>query len=425
MPPRAAPTRAEPISAAPPGAVRRRVVFINRYFYPDVSATSQMLSDLARRLAQHGVVVHVVCSRQRYDDPAAHLAANEVIDAVHVHRVWTSRFGRDRLLGRAVDYASFYVSSAVRLLWLLRAGDVVVAKTDPPLISIVALALARVRGCHLVNWLQDIFPEVAQHLGVNPLPRWMSRLLMQMRDRSLAMAHMNVVLGSRMREHLEGRRIPGNRICIIENWADEDSVAPKATHASALRDGLGIGDCFVVAYSGNLGRAHEFETILAAAEQIQGNDSVVFLMIGGGVKMDELRRASEGKALRNFRFLPYQPRATLADALAAGDVHLACLLPALEGLIVPSKFYGILAAGRPVVFIGDTQGELARVIDGAQCGAVVRLGNALGLVAVLNMLREQPQMRLAMGERARALFLQRYSVTRATRQWLELLHDMD
>lgn len=405
--------------------MQRRVVFINRYFYPDVSATSQMLSDLARRLAQHGVEVHVVCSRQRYDDSSARLAAQETVDMVHVHRVWTSRFGRGRLLGRAMDYASFYISSALRLFGLLRVGDVVVAKTDPPLISIVALALAHVRGCLLVNWLQDIFPEVAEHLGANPLPRWMNELLLRLRDRSLARARMNVVLGSRMREHLERRRIPGNRIRIIENWADEDSVAPKATQASTLRGVLGIADNFVVAYSGNLGRAHEFETILAAAEQLDGNGSVVFLMIGGGVKMEQLRRASEGKALGNFRFLPYQPRAMLADALAAGDVHLACLLPVLEGLIVPSKFYGILAAGRPVVFIGDAQGELARVIDGADCGAVVRLGNAVGLIAALNTLREQPQLRLAMGERARALFLQKYSVTRATRQWLDLLHDMD
>lgn len=405
--------------AAP--VIQARVVFVNRYFYPDLSATSQMLFDLTCRLAQQGIDVHVVCSDRLYDDPSQQLVSEEMVRGVHVHRAWTSHFGRSRLQGRALDYASFYATASAKLLRLLRRGDIVVAKTDPPLISIVAAAIAKLRGARLVNWLQDVFPEVASHLGANPLPAWLDDRLKKLRDHSLSVAHANVVLGTRMREHLEQRNIPRERIRIIENWADGDAVTPKSAESCELRTRLGIADKFVVAYSGNLGRAHEFETLLGAAERLSGDDSIVFVMIGGGAKMQQLQAAVTAKRLPNFHFLPYQPRELLSDSLACADVHLACLLPQLEGLIVPSKFYGILAAGRPTIFIGDQDGELARIIGDARCGASVGVGDAQALVAAIERLKADPVSREQMGARARALFVERYTVGRATRQWLEAL----
>jgi glycosyltransferase involved in cell wall biosynthesis len=344
-----------------------------------------------------------------------------MIRGVHVHRTWTSHFGRQRLAGRALDYASFYVTSGGRLLRLLRRGDTVVAKTDPPLISIAAAAIAKLRGARLVNWLQDVFPEVASHLGANPLPSWLDDGLKKLRDYSLSAAHTNVVLGTRMFEHLEARRVPRERIRIIENWADGDAVSPKSLESCELRARLGIADKFVVAYSGNLGRAHEFETLLNAAERLSMEQGIVFLMIGDGAKMRQLREVVTTRQLPNFHFLPYQPREQLADSLAAADVHLACLLPQLEGLIVPSKFYGTLAAGRPTIFIGDTDGELGRIIRSTQCGAAVAIGDVDGLAGAIQQLRADRCMREQMGQRARTLFVERYTAHRATRQWLEVL----
>jgi colanic acid biosynthesis glycosyl transferase WcaI len=134
-----------------------KVVFVNRYFFPDHSATSQILSDLAFFLAERGWEVHVVTSRQRYDDAGAGLLPHEIVQRVRIHRVWTSGFGRRWLPGRAVDYLSFYLAAAWRLIALLSAGDIVVAKTDPPLISVVAAVAARMRRAKLVNWWQDVF----------------------------------------------------------------------------------------------------------------------------------------------------------------------------------------------------------------------------------------------------------------------------
>jgi colanic acid biosynthesis glycosyl transferase WcaI len=398
-----------------------RLVFVNRYFHPDRSATSQLLTDLAPALARSGYLVHAICSRQLYDDPGARLPAAELVDSVSVHRVWTTRFGRGNLLGRAIDYATFYVSGAWALIRILRRGDTAIAETDPPLISIVAMAAAKLKGAHLINWLQDVFPEVASQLGVNPLPRVFIEWLRRIRDLALRFATANVVLGERMRDRLLACGIRGDRIHIIENWAERDPPPPKPPADSELRHRLGLGGDFVIGYSGNLGRAHEFQTVVGAAQLLRAEPDIVFLMIGGGSGMEDLRRAVNALGLRNFQFLPYQPREALPDCLAAADVHWVSLRPALEGLIVPSKFYGILAAARPVVFVGDRDGELARHIRASECGADIGVGACEDLALLLRRWKAEPGLRDRLGRNGHRLYQERYGAARAVEQWQRML----
>jgi colanic acid biosynthesis glycosyl transferase WcaI len=398
-----------------------RVYFVNRYFHPDESATSQLLSDLAFKLVQSGFHVHVVCSRQLYGAATANLPAFETIRGVMVHRIWTTRFGRRGLMGRALDYLSFYLTCSVNLLYLLRRADIVIAKTDPPLISIVAAIAARCRGAVLVNWLQDLFPEVASELGANPLPAVFDRVLRRWRDASLHGAGMNVVIGRRMCEQLEDRGIAADAIRVIENWAVSGDPLPKRSADSELRGRLGLAGKFVVGYSGNLGRAHEFQIFLDVALALQSDSNIQFLFIGGGVGMTALHGLAQQQRLSNMRFVPYQPRESLNDSLAAADVHLVSLRPSLEGLIVPSKFYGILAAGRPVVFVGDPDGELARVIGETGCGIVVPSGNVAGLAAGLCRLRFDVARRETMGMAARELLSARFDSSRALENWISLV----
>ena len=405
---------------SPSAAASPKVVFVNRYFFPDHSATSQMLSDLAFGLAREGFAVHIVCSRQLYDRADARLDALQKVAGVTIHRVWTTRFGRAHLAGRAVDYASFYASSAVRLLLLVSRADTLVAQTDPPLISIVAAAVAAVKRAHLVNWLHDIFPEIATLLGANPLPAWLDGLLRRLRDVSLRAAGTNVLLGARMGE-LMGQRVAHSKLCIIENWAAAEAVSATPAR-SALRMRLGLTEQFVVAYSGNLGRAHEFETLLDAATLSAADRDIVFLMIGAGAGMVALEEAVSNRGLSNFRFLPMQPRSALTDTLAAADAHWLSLKPALEGLIVPSKLYGILASGRPVLFIGDPRGEVAQVIGPAEAGLSVAIGDAAGLARHISELKADRARLTRMGENALRLYREKYTEQRALDRWKAVLH---
>ena len=404
-----------------PHAPLTAVVFVNRYYAPDVSATSQMLAGIAPALVASGYAVTVVTSRQRYDDASSALPATERRSGVDVVRVWSTRFGRQNLMGRAIDYLTFYLTTFVALLRLLRPGYVVVAKTDPPLVSLVCWPAAWLRGAKLVNWLQDVFPEVAVELGAARLPRWGVGLLQRARDASCRAARANVVLGPRMLSFFAQRGLPPQRFEIIPNWADDALIVPTPAGRSRLRAQLGWQDRFVVAYCGNLGRAHDHETLLGAAQLLATDTRIAFLMVGGGAEMAQLEREARARGLTAFRFLPYRPESELSDTLAAADVHLACLKPQLEGLIVPSKLYGILAAGRPTVFWGDPSGDVATELARIPAGLAVGSGDASGLADALRALQAEPARRATLGAQARQAFEARYTRGQSAAAWCRLL----
>ena len=275
---------------------QRQYVFVNRYFHPDESATSRMLTDLTRRLSGAGLRVTVVTSRQLYDDPMAQLPAEDEVDGVVVHRVSTATRGRDTLIGRALDYLTFHLAARARLRRLLQPGDVVIAKTDPPMLSVTVARAARARGAVLVNWVQDVFPEAANELGVPIRPSWLYRLLQRMRNASLRAAEFNVAIGTHMAERLIEQGVPATRIRVIPNWADVAEIVPKPVEGNPIRAALGLQEHFVIGYSGNLGRAHEFETFLEAATLLRDSAEFVFLITGGGAKVAALQ--ARGRSAR-------------------------------------------------------------------------------------------------------------------------------
>jgi colanic acid biosynthesis glycosyl transferase WcaI len=412
-------------ASLPARSATRRIIFLNRFFYPDHSATSQILTDLAFHLAGCGIDVRVVTSQQRYDDPRAHLLETELIGSVAIQRIPTTRFGRSALIGRGLDYLSFYTAARRSVLAWAKPGDVLVAKTDPPLLSVAAMRAAKRRGLYLVNWLQDLYPEVAAALDVPLVKGPLGRGLLRLRDASLRAAAVNVVVGERMAEIVRARGIAPERVRVIPNWCNDEEIQPIARADNPLREEWGLRDRFVVGYSGNLGRGHEFETVLAAAERLRNDQRLCFLFIGGGNKFAELAGSVRERGLDHlFRFLPYQERRVLRLSLGVPDVHLISLRPELEGLIVPSKLYGIAAAGRPIIAVTAREGEIARLVRRHDCGIVVEPGEGELLADTLSGLRADPGRLAEMGRRARAMLDARFTRHDAFQRWRNLIEEL-
>jgi colanic acid biosynthesis glycosyl transferase WcaI len=389
----------------------RPVVFVNRYFHPDHSATSQLLSDLAFHLAARGWDVTVITSRQRYDDPAARLPRRETILGVRVRRAFSTTFGRGNLLGRAVDYASFYAGAFVALLGAVRRGSIVVAKTDPPLISVVAAIVTRLRGASLVNWVQDLFPEVAEAAEMR-----LASITRAPRNWSLRIAAVNVAISDGMASRIRAARA---RAVVQHNWADA-AIVPVPPEQNALLEAWHAGP-FVVEYSGNLGRAHDETTLAATARALGGEVSFVF--IGGGSGMRSLGRQLNG--VPGVQFLDYQPRERLSESLSAGAVHLVTLRPEFESLILPSKIYGVLAAGRPIVFLGSPHGDSAQLLRAHDCGLVVEAANADALARAILQLRDDHALRERLSRNALRAHQEYFSSPVALAQWERILEGVN
>lgn len=390
-----------------------------------------MLSDLAFGLAERGMRVTVITSRLCYDGDDKSLARHESFSGVDIRRVWTTRFGRSSLTLRAIDYLTFYISAAWALLRTAGRGDVVIAMTDPPMLSVIAAPIAKLRGAVLVNWLQDLFPEVAEALySGGKLSRPLFRTLRKLRNSSLRRADMNVAIGELMAERIQRAGVSPSRICVRPNWADCDAVHPVTRSDNPLRDDWNLANHFVVGYSGNLGRAHEFQPILEAIETIERDGgrslipSIRWLFIGGGHAAELLKAEADKRGLTTVSFRPYQTRSKLSQSLSAADVHIVTLRPELEGLIVPSKFYGIAAAGRPVLFIGAAGGELARLTQQHACGISVANGDGNALrEAILNLAHDLESVS-RMGKNARQACQEFYDKSIAIGNWETLLRSL-
>jgi colanic acid biosynthesis glycosyl transferase WcaI len=408
-----------------------KFIFVNRFFYPDHSATSQMVSSLSFALAARGHEVQVITSFLSYDG-SRKLKRREMVRGISIVRLRTSAFGR------VMDYATFYLAAFVSLLLRVRRGDIVVAKTDPPLLSLLTVPVCWLKSAHPVNWLQDLFPEVAvaYGLGKGAMRQRLLSGLRILRNATLKYASTNVAIGRRMAARLESAGVQPAQIRVVSNWADGSLIQPVARTDNSLAKEWALEGAFIAGYSGNFGRAHGIETVLAAIVSIEQEEAprggsnpglerpIRWLFIGGGVQMDALKREVEKRKLKSVLFKPYQPEALLSESLSLPDVHLISLLPAFEGLIVPSKYYGIAAAGRPSIFVGDPEGELAETIRQGEAGFVVCEGDGRGLAAAILTLARDPALGRVQGGNARAQFEAEFDFSHALDAWEAIAADL-
>lgn len=370
-----------------------RIFFVNRFYWPDEPATAQLLTDLTRGLAARGWDVAVIASRPEREGALAGEAKNGVV----IERVWTTRLGRRSLAGRMLDFISFYLGASWRMLRRVRRGDVIVALTDPPLIGVLAGWLAAVRGARLVHWVQDIYPEVAGEVTGHHL----SLALRPWRNRAWRRACACVVPGTDMARALSAANISAHQLRELPNWAPAQLEPAGIEAISALRREWKIEGQFVLAYSGNLGRVHDLEPILDVAMALRDEPGVIVAFIGGGAQRPAVETAAQARRLTNVRFFPAQPREQLAVSLGVGDVHFVTLRPGADRWVFPSKLYGIAAVGRPTLFIGARDCEIARLVRTRGIGASYTREEVPAIVAQLREWRAHPARREEMGIRAR------------------------
>lgn len=396
--------------------VPRRLIAVNRFFWPDHAPTSQILGDLVFDLSARGWPVTVIASRQRYGDAAARLSAHESARGVAVRRVWTSRLGTGSLAGRALDYLTFYASATCALLAEARRGDVILVKTDPPLTSIPVALVARLKGARLVTWNHDLFPEVAAALGVTWAGGTLGRMLGRLRDASLRAADLNVAISPGMAESIARAGVAPERLRVIRNWSACE-IRPVAAETNPLRAEWGLGGAFVIGYSGNLGRAHMAGHVAELVRRTHDLPGLAWLFVGGGSGQARIREAVAATGATNVHFQPYQPRAELSCSLAVPDLHLVTLAPACEDLMMPSKLAGVMAARRPALFLGNPAGAVAREIARHGMGIALDPDRPETWRAQVAALRARPDVLGAMGARAGAAGAAEFAPERLIGAW--------
>jgi glycosyltransferase involved in cell wall biosynthesis len=382
-----------------------RVLMLNQYFHPDVAATAQLATDLAVDLAERGHEVTVVASTRQYVGGET-LSRTEDYKGVRIIRVPATGFGRRSRLLRVVDYATFLAGALAPVLGRSRP-DVVIALSTPPFIAALGLLAQQLRGVRLVFWVMDVYPDVAVKLGVLGSKSPATRLMKMLATMVLRRADDVIALDEAMSERLMSAGADPQRTHVIDNWCDGDAIRPKTIDGNELRAELGLGDGFTISYSGNMGLGHDFATVLDAMELLR-DEHVHWLFIGDGPQREVLRRQVVERRIPHSSFLEYRPRDDLPVSLTAAHASLVTMQPDLAGLLVPSKAYGILAAGVPLVYVGPDSGRVADMVRNHGVGIDVRNGDARGLADGILRLKRNVTLRTQMAQRARDTFDARF-----------------
>lgn len=360
------------------------MLILNQPFHPDVVATAQIAKDLADSLVAKGHHVTAIASRSIYGRTGADLPRQEVVDGVEIHRVGVNLFGRRSTIGRLIDFALYYALALWKGL-TLRRFDTVVCLTTPPYIVLVGLLLRFIRGGRVVYWLMDIYPDVMVAHDMLKEQSLFHRLLQRIHLAALRRVDVTIALGRCMKERLVRQGAAPDSVEVVPVWPVSDPDEESGDRDSnPYRNEWGVGDRLLVMYSGNFGHAHDVDTFLRAAERVADDDRIRFAFVGGGNRKSDVARFVAEHDLSNCIVADYQPRARLADLLAAADVHLVSMMPRWWGLVVPSKFFGLAGAGRGAIFIGPEESEIARSIEQFSCGAVIPVGDVDRLVETLS-----------------------------------------
>ena len=337
-----------------------RVLLVNRYF-SGMSATGQIIEDLAEDLTQQGAAVTVLTGGLSYENSLALPGRNEIIRDIHVCRVPATYFGRTNSLNRSMDFIFFYLYA---FIWLLKkpANNYthIVTFTDPPLIAVLGYFAKILKRWKFIYSIQDLYPETALALGMMK-KSWGYHLAFAFNKVLLKKADAIATIGQKMSEHIRGYIGPDKCIKIIPNWADGQKIVPVWESQHSLRKKLKLRDVYTAMFAGNMGIAQEIDVLIELVKRFSNRADIQFLFMGGGVRRTDLEEAVSKQ--QNVHFLDYQPRSCLSSYLGLADIGIVTLSPNLEGLAIPTKTYSYLAAGIPILAIAGENSEFNMFSD--------------------------------------------------------------
>ncbi|MEH2119049.1 glycosyltransferase family 4 protein [Nostoc sp.] len=390
-----------------------QITIITQYFYPSHAATAQLMTDLAKGLSQKGYQVNIFTETQAKD--TTYELSNQAI----INRACSPIAASTSILSKIIS-SIFFLLDALKYVMLLPRTTPLLIASNPPYAGILGTIFKIVCGGKYHFLLQDIFPESAVMSGIIQQNSFSVIFFRKLIYLTYKYADNIIVLSTSMQCFLENKYPElKEKIKVIENWAVEDIISCDK-EANYFAQQYNLDKVFTVLYSGNLGRLHDIETIVEAANILK-NAPIQFVFIGNGVKTKVLKQAIQSNKLKNILLLPYQPREILHLSLTACDLSLVSLIPGAESIVAPSKLYGMLAAGRGIIAISSANSYIDQLLTNSGCGINTPPNNPQHLANLINELASDSIKVKLMGEKARQVYESKYTFKRALAEYEKLL----
>lgn len=394
-----------------------RLLVLNQYYWPGVEATAHLLHELCSTLIDDFDVT-VVTGMLPLPDVSP---GTSIVDGVRVVRVQSSAYERTRLSRRGFNYLT-YLLQALRAGLRLERPDLIFCMTDPPMVADIGVVLARRFRVPLVVASQDVFPEAAIELGRLD-NAFLVALLRKLVGFYLVRADRVIAIGETMRQRLQEKGAPADRLRVIPNWVQTEALTPRLRDNPWARE-HGLVDKFVVMHSGNVGHAQDLDALVRAASFLRDLDDLAIVIVGAGARHAELVALADRLEIDSIQFLPYQPRELLPESLSSADLHIVGLAKGLAGYVVPSRLYGIMSVGRPVIVAAEEMSETAQLVESVDCGIVVPPGRPELITQTIRKAHAGSYDLAAMGERAREFAVEEADRGVAVDRYRAVLHEV-
>jgi glycosyltransferase involved in cell wall biosynthesis len=409
-----------------PAEKRVAVTMLCQLFHPELVSTGQTLTELAEQLAATGVDVEVVCGPPTVLQTRGPVPKRMTHHGIRIRRVWGTRFPKLSLAGRVLNQLSF-TSSVFFYLLLHRPRRPILVVTNPPFLGFIcAMLRAWAGGAPYLYVIFDVYPDTAVHLGLLGARSLVTRLWERLNVFVYERADAVIVIGRCMkgvvdRKSRKAGRDMNGKLHHVHMWCDDQAIASGSSSRNGQEERFGVSGKFVVGYFGNLGRIHDIETIMAAAALLRDHPQVVFLFVGEGHKKRWALDYARRNGLDNCRFHTYVAREELGRLLALADLGLVSLLHGQEGLSVPSKTFGLMAAGVPVLAVVPETSEIARIVAEERCGTLIRPGDERKLAHTILELFGDARARQVMAANGSQAVRDKYSLRDACRRYIDLI----
>lgn len=392
-----------------------------QFYPPDYAATGQLIEELAIHLERLGIHVQVFTGQPGYAFRKADAPPIERFKNLLIRRSRTSQLFPSRIRGKALNGVLYFLRSGLHLIKASSRGDILLLTTAPPFLPILGYLAKLVFGISYVCLLYDLYPDVAVNLKVVSGNNLVVKFWNWINKQVWKQADSVIVLSSTMKDRVQAKCPEiSDKISVIHNWANPDWIVPISKQDNWFAHKYNLVKTFTVLYSGNMGRCHEMDTILEAARQLQ-DEAIQFVFIGGGAKRQPCVAQASELGLRNCQFLPYQEKQALPYSLTACDLSLVSISPGMEGVVAPSKLYGILAAGRPVAAICEPHSYLRPLIGEAKCGAAFNNGDGTSLAKFIRRLATDTELAERMGMAGRHFLESNFTPEIIAKQYSQVL----
>jgi colanic acid biosynthesis glycosyl transferase WcaI len=393
-----------------------RILLLNEYYPPDTSATAKMAALVAEALAKRHDVT-VLAGRPSYDPDERYpfaLLRSDTRNGVTVERVGSTAYPRHQMRLRVSNYLSYLALAVPRALTI--HTDVILAMTDPPIAGIAGAFVARLGGHPFVYNIRDLYPDMAVGGDIVRPSRWVERWE-EMHRKALRQATRVIVLGECMRQRILSKGVHPERVVVVRDGTSGPAQLPPASDPVVQE--IRCEFPFVVMHAGNLGFYGAWSTLLKAAAILR-NEGVGFVFVGEGANRAALSAAAA--AAPNVRFVPFRPAAQIPHVMMAGDLHVITVRRGLEGVVVPSKLYSTLGAGRPVLTVAPAESDAARIVRDFDCGLAADPDDAQAVARAIRELKSNPARLREMSCRAREA-AERYARVKELQRFMEIVEE--